>query len=158
MLLEKEMEITWSFLKFLGSKDATSALCDPNQRFGLFHINYKSGSHSNLRYWGFKIELIWPFCISFDLDIVAYAVGSNRVRHQDLHRRDKGWQHRMSLLLWKATDGGQLLADSFVLDLPRLKIFNSRTPHEVTRINSGRRIVILAGLFLRIGSSLELKL
>lgn len=79
-----------------------------------------------------------------DAWLLRFPPGSAAPRHIDPvpgHRH-----YRCNLILRKAGRGGDFLADHPIIDLPRLKLFRSDLPHEVTRIESGVRYVLSFGV------------
>ena len=120
------------------------------ERIGIINLVRQSTStSSSISYNGIEFFLKWPVWIRFHIDIVTYLEGSHIVRHVDLPKNIPGHEYRMVIVLHRAICGGKLLCKKFILNTSRLKIFNTREEHEVTKVVQGVRRVLLVGLFFR---------
>lgn len=95
-----------------------------------------------------KANLVWPVTIQLHVDLTDYRQGSYLEKHSDLSSSKPGAEYRVVVILKKAEIGGELLCEGFILNWTRLKIFNTRVPHEVTKIEKGDRRVLLLGLYV----------
>lgn len=61
-----------------------------------------------------------------------------------------GYRHyRANVILRPALVGGRFLADDWIVNWSRLKIFRSDKPHSVSAIDAGTRLVLSFGLCLK---------
>ncbi len=56
---------------------------------------------------------------------------------------------RANVILRPAESGGEFSGDHVLVDWPRLKVFRSDRPHQVSRITAGRRLVLSFGAAVR---------
>lgn len=83
--------------------------------------------------------------IAFDVYLLKFPTGAEIPTHTD--PVETGKRHfRMNVVLLKARSGGEFIADSSILNWPRLKLFRPDiTPHSVTKVESGTRYVLSIG-------------
>lgn len=85
------------------------------------------------------------FPLPFDCYILRFPEGSEIGTHTD--PVDKGKKHyRMNIVLKKAKEGGEFVAENAIINWPRVKLFRPDvTPHSVTRVVTGYRYVLSIG-------------
>jgi hypothetical protein len=82
----------------------------------------------------------------FDVYLLRYPVGSEIPTHVD---EVLGFRHyRCNIILRQARQGGDFFADEWVLNTKCIKVFASDSPHMVSRIEAGTRIVLSIGVCL----------
>lgn len=143
------MNFQWDFLKVLRRK--ISFFGHPSSDiFAVLTIECSSGwqKTTSIAHSGLKIKLRWPLNLHVHLDLVEYREGSYLCRHVDMTDILTGHERRLVLVLRNADEGGELRADEFIMNLPRIKIFDTRVKHEVTKVKKGRRLVVLAGIYV----------
>ena len=144
--MNKRFEI--EFFSIL-EKDITFGGIVGSKKFSLINISGEWGLNrgTTISYNSMKIEIRWPITVSFHIDIVRYPKGTRVSKHVDLYPQQKGSEYRFVVILQKAKRGGQLLGEKFILNFGRMKLFSTRTYHEVTKVEEGTRIALLVGVF-----------
>jgi len=100
-----------------------------------------------LRYQNYSVRLGWPFLFRIDLHIAKYDVGGVLRAHKDPLSHGRLW--RMLYVLRQPKKGGELLSEHFIVNWPRLKIFEpSKYRHEVTEVKEGQRVVLNFGIWI----------
>lgn len=129
-------------------KDTSFAGISGTKTCGLLRIagDWESYNPSRLNFDNLILELRWPITIAFSIDLAIYPEGTELKKHIDLYPRQKGTEHRLVIILKKATQGGHLLCEKFIISFWRVKLFSTRAPHQVTKIEKGKRIALLLGL------------
>lgn len=144
----------WNFLKVIPRKLSFfgTAYTQMTPIIQISGGSNKNQGKSSIRVSRVKFNLTWPVTLQFHADIVDYLEGSSLPRHSDLLPNKPGHEHRLAVILKEATSGGELMCDQFVLNTRKLKIFNTRTPHEVTKVEKGTRRVLLLGFYFSLMS------
>lgn len=92
-----------------------------------------------------KMLLLWGlFPLPFDMYIIRYKIGSCITPHVD--KVTSGEHYRINIVLQKATEGGDFVCESCILNTERIKIFRpDKYSHSVTEIKSGMRYILSVG-------------
>ncbi|MBP9782794.1 MAG: hypothetical protein KBC50_03645 [Candidatus Pacebacteria bacterium] len=112
----------------------------------------KEQKGATITYSRIKFNLTWPVTLQLHADVVDYLEGAYLPRHADLLPKLPGEEYRIAIVLKEADSGGVLLADRFIMNTRFLKIFNTRTQHEVTKVEKGTRRVLLLGIYFSLVS------
>jgi hypothetical protein len=132
-------------------KDISFAGVPGTRMCGILRIAGSCGPNdqSRLNFHDLILEIRWPITITLSVDLAIYPEKTELSRHIDLYPKEKGSEYRLVVVLKKAKQGGHLLCDRFIINFWRIKLFSTRIPHQVTRIEQGKRIALLFGI--RIG-------
>jgi hypothetical protein len=137
-------EGTWrlDFLPLLGDH---ARLLGFTRYSGILSLIAQSGDVQKIRYRSISAGCRWPITCEFQVDYTRYLEGAELEEHRDRIAKEER-QYRVMLLLKKAKRGGELISERFIVNLPRLKIFEPcRYNHRVTKIEEGERVVLLLG-------------
>ncbi len=95
----------------------------------------------------FNVEIRWPYIVGITVRIARYGVDDFMGEHTD--RPGALCFPTLQVTLQRPTRGGEFRATSVLARGSWFTVFDSRYPHEVTRVEAGDREVALVGLCIQ---------